>query len=170
MFAAIADGKTEHDRASAVLRWFIVSGHERCVLVIRMIDLIARAPSKASTPPETNLWALRKSVSVARHRPFNANLIMQTLESGAWRVGELRSQLSVRLILRRLFYGYWPANETRGGKTTLVVEQVSHHPPITAYHIENAAKGVKLTGHNGQKTSFSGMLCPLATLARLMDI
>lgn len=56
----------------------------------------------------------------------------------------------------RLFYGYWPETKERGGKTTLVVEQVSHHPPITAYHIVNDAKGIVLNGHNAQKTSFSG--------------
>ncbi|KAG1740144.1 uncharacterized protein EDB91DRAFT_1133189 [Suillus paluster] len=59
-------------------------------------------------------------------------------------------------VLGELFYGYWPPTTTREGKTTLVVEQVSHHPPITAYHIENAQKGIILTGHNAQKTSFSG--------------
>ncbi|KAG1744420.1 hypothetical protein EDB19DRAFT_1894562 [Suillus lakei] len=59
-------------------------------------------------------------------------------------------------VLGELFYGYWPANTARGGKTTLVVEQVSHHPPITAYRIENLEKGVILTGHSAQKTSFSG--------------
>lgn len=59
-------------------------------------------------------------------------------------------------VLGELFYGYWPANAARGGKTTLVVEQVSHHPPITAYRIENLEKGVILTGHSAQKTSFSG--------------
>lgn len=59
-------------------------------------------------------------------------------------------------VLGELFYGYWPANAARGGKTTLVVEQVSHHPPITAYRIENFEKGVTLTGHSAQKTSFSG--------------
>lgn len=58
-------------------------------------------------------------------------------------------------VLGELFYGYWPATAARGGKTTLVVEQVSHHPPITAYRIENAEKGVILTGHSAQKTSFS---------------
>jgi hypothetical protein len=42
--------------------------------------------------------------------------------------------------------------------TTLTVEQVSHHPPITAYHIANASRGVILQGHNAQKTSFSGEL------------
>jgi hypothetical protein len=56
----------------------------------------------------------------------------------------------------RLFYGKWPDLNGRG-QTDLLVEQVSHHPPITAYAIENKSKGVKLVGHNAQKTSFSGM-------------
>ncbi|KAF8438560.1 hypothetical protein L210DRAFT_3612871 [Boletus edulis BED1] len=59
-------------------------------------------------------------------------------------------------VLGELFYGHWPEKKERGGKTTLVVEQVSHHPPITAYHIANDAKGLVLNGHNAQKTSFSG--------------
>lgn len=57
--------------------------------------------------------------------------------------------------MSRLFYGYWPDLNGRG-RTNLVVEQVSHHPPITAYFIENASKGLRLTGHSAQKTSFSG--------------
>ncbi|KAI0277804.1 Oxysterol-binding protein [Russula aff. rugulosa BPL654] len=58
-------------------------------------------------------------------------------------------------VLGELFYGYWPNSNARG-LTTLVVEQVSHHPPITAYHIANSSRGVALSGHNAQKTSFSG--------------
>ncbi|KAJ3551917.1 hypothetical protein NP233_g12990 [Leucocoprinus birnbaumii] len=57
-------------------------------------------------------------------------------------------------VLGELFYGYWPDSNGRG-RTTLLVEQVSHHPPITAYVIENKSKGLKLVGHNAQKTSFS---------------
>ena len=57
-------------------------------------------------------------------------------------------------VLGELFYGHWPDKNARG-RTTLVVEQVSHHPPITAYVIENKSKGLSLTGHNAQKTSFS---------------
>lgn len=37
----------------------------------------------------------------------------------------------------------------------LFVEQVSHHPPITAFWIRNAAKGLTLQGHSAQRTSFS---------------
>ena len=36
-----------------------------------------------------------------------------------------------------------------------MVEQVSHHPPITAYYISNPQKGLALQGHSAQKTSFS---------------
>ncbi|KXN85200.1 Protein KES1 [Leucoagaricus sp. SymC.cos] len=57
-------------------------------------------------------------------------------------------------VLGELLYGYWPDQNNRG-RTTLLVEQVSHHPPITAYVIENKSKGLKLVGHNAQKISFS---------------
>ncbi|WRT65257.1 uncharacterized protein IL334_002200 [Kwoniella shivajii] len=58
-------------------------------------------------------------------------------------------------VLGELFYGVWPDVDGRG-ETRLIVEQVSHHPPITAYYIENKKAGVRLQGHSGQKTSFTG--------------
>lgn len=58
-------------------------------------------------------------------------------------------------VLGEVFYGVWPDAGGRG-QTNLVVEQVSHHPPITAYYIENKSAGVRLQGHSGQKTSFTG--------------
>ncbi|KAI6120336.1 hypothetical protein EDD16DRAFT_1577501 [Pisolithus croceorrhizus] len=97
LFAKIADGKNEEERALAVLRWFI---------------------------------STLKGQYTSRNESMGSE--------------------------KKLFYGYWPATAERGGKTTLVVEQVSHHPPITAYRIANEEKGVVLTGHNAQKTSFSG--------------
>ncbi|CAA7262602.1 unnamed protein product [Cyclocybe aegerita] len=57
-------------------------------------------------------------------------------------------------VLGEVFYGTWPDKHGRG-TTELLVEQVSHHPPITAYVIENKTKGLRLVGHNAQKTSFS---------------
>ncbi|KNZ77359.1 Protein KES1, partial [Termitomyces sp. J132] len=87
-----------------------------------------------------------------------------------WFIGTLKDQYTSRNesmgsekkplnpVLGELFYGTWPAPASNPGqgKTTLLVEQVSHHPPITAYVIENKSKGLRLTGHNAQKTSFSG--------------
>ncbi|KAG8989043.1 Oxysterol binding protein, partial [Tulasnella sp. 427] len=57
-------------------------------------------------------------------------------------------------VLGELFFGTWPDHNGRG-QTNLYVEQVSHHPPITGYYIENPTKGVALQGHCAQKTSFS---------------
>jgi oxysterol-binding protein-related protein 9/10/11 len=42
-------------------------------------------------------------------------------------------------VLGEVFYGNWPDKDGRG-ETKLTVEQVSHHPPITAYYITNASK------------------------------
>jgi hypothetical protein len=41
------------------------------------------------------------------------------------------------------------------GETEVLVEQVSHHPPVTGFNIENEKHGMTLNGHTGQKTRFS---------------
>jgi len=50
-----------------------------------------------------------------------------------------------------LFLGKWV---DQAGTTELVSEQVSHHPPVTAYSIWNKQHGVRLQGYNAQKASF----------------
>ncbi|KFZ20156.1 hypothetical protein V502_03323 [Pseudogymnoascus sp. VKM F-4520 (FW-2644)] len=55
-------------------------------------------------------------------------------------------------FLGELFLGKWV---DAAGTTELVSEQVSHHPPVTAYSIYNKEKGVHLQGYNAQKASFS---------------
>lgn len=75
--------------------------------------------------------------------------------------------LSPALRPCRLFYGHWPDTNARG-LTTLVVEQVSHHPPITAYYIANPSRGITLEGHNAQKTSFSGKVALSAAACTLV--
>jgi hypothetical protein len=54
-------------------------------------------------------------------------------------------------FLGELFLGKW---EDQAGTTHLVSEQVSHHPPVTAYSIWNDQHGVRLEGYNAQKASF----------------
>ncbi|CAO2648088.1 Nn.00g090100.m01.CDS01 [Neocucurbitaria sp. VM-36] len=53
-------------------------------------------------------------------------------------------------FLGELFLGKW---EDETGTTQLVSEQVSHHPPVTAYSIWNSKHGVRLEGYNAQKAS-----------------
>lgn len=55
-------------------------------------------------------------------------------------------------FLGELFLGKW---EDAAGTTDLISEQVSHHPPATAYSITNLPTGVHLEGYNAQKASFS---------------
>ncbi|RYP70394.1 hypothetical protein DL771_005515 [Monosporascus sp. 5C6A] len=55
-------------------------------------------------------------------------------------------------FLGELFLGKW---EDDAGTTELISEQVSHHPPATAYSITNHPSGVHLQGYNAQKASFS---------------
>ncbi|KAK3382001.1 hypothetical protein B0H63DRAFT_435556 [Podospora didyma] len=55
-------------------------------------------------------------------------------------------------FLGELFLGKW---EDEAGTTELISEQVSHHPPATAYTITNIPTGVRLEGYNAQKASFS---------------
>jgi len=55
-------------------------------------------------------------------------------------------------FLGELFLGKWI---DEAGTTELVSEQVSHHPPATAYRIANKEHGVYLEGYNAQKASFA---------------
>jgi len=55
-------------------------------------------------------------------------------------------------FLGELFLGKW---EDEAGTTELISEQVSHHPPATAYSITNLDSGVHLEGFNAQKATFS---------------
>ncbi|WFD18351.1 hypothetical protein MCAP1_000553 [Malassezia caprae] len=58
-------------------------------------------------------------------------------------------------VLGEVFYGNWP-DTTGNGELRLTSEQVSHHPPVTAYYLENQKLGISVEGHSGQKTSFNG--------------
>ncbi|UKZ91721.1 uncharacterized protein TrAFT101_006692 [Trichoderma asperellum] len=58
-------------------------------------------------------------------------------------------------FLGELFLGSW---NDEAGKTTLISEQVSHHPPATAYCIRNDKTGVQLEGYNAQKATFKSTI------------
>lgn len=58
-------------------------------------------------------------------------------------------------FLGELFLGTWTDD---AGETTLISEQVSHHPPATAYCIRNAKTGVQLEGYNAQKATFKSTI------------
>lgn len=101
------------------------------------------AIADGKTPEERSLAVLKWFISTLKGQYTSRNESM----------GSEKKPLNP--VLGELFYGYWPDKNGRG-ETNLIVEQVSHHPPITAYFISNPSKGLELQGHNAQKTSFSG--------------
>lgn len=58
-------------------------------------------------------------------------------------------------FLGELFLGTW---SDEAGQTTLISEQVSHHPPATAYCIRNDKTGIELEGYNAQKATFKSTI------------
>lgn len=59
-------------------------------------------------------------------------------------------------FLGELFLGNFDQPDT--GRTSVVAESVSHHPPITAFRLENETHGIRLQGYSRSKTSFSTTL------------
>ncbi|GJJ09161.1 hypothetical protein Clacol_003383 [Clathrus columnatus] len=116
-------------------------------------DLFA-AIATASNEEQRMLSVLRWFIG-RKHKPdsFNQSTLRGQYTSRNDSMGSEKKPLNP--VLGELFYGYWPDKNGRG-KTTLVVEQVSHHPPITAYYISNESKKISLEGSSGQRTSFSG--------------
>lgn len=83
-----------------------------------------------------------------------------------WFISTLRSQYCSRNesmgsekkplnpFLGELFVGKWQGDDLIG-ETVLLSEQVSHHPPVTAYAVLNDKNKTLLQGYNGVKASFS---------------
>ena len=66
-------------------------------------------------------------------------------------------------FLGEIFLGRW--HDDSAGVTELVSEQVSHHPPKTAYKIFNKAHGISVSAALG-----SLLLRPIASIARLTHV
>ncbi|GKU05883.1 hypothetical protein FLAG1_08065 [Fusarium langsethiae] len=56
-------------------------------------------------------------------------------------------------FLGEIFLGSY--SDKAGSQSQLIVEQVSHHPPVTACSIYNKERGISSRGFVGQETSFS---------------
>ncbi|KAI1735530.1 hypothetical protein F4680DRAFT_301232 [Xylaria scruposa] len=66
--------------------------------------------------------------------------------------GKRKRMKPLNPFLGELFLGKW---EDDAGKTELISEQVSHHPPATAFRVWNETHGVQLEGHVAPKAYFS---------------
>jgi hypothetical protein len=59
-------------------------------------------------------------------------------------------------ILGEQFHCEWRDERQSWKEARMTVEQVSHHPPVTAFFAEIPSAGVSLCGHYGQKSKFKG--------------
>lgn len=100
------------------------------------------APTKEPDPAKRALLVVR----------WLLNTLKQQYCSRSEKLGSEKKPLNP--FLGELFLGYWDDNDEHG-RTQLVSEQVSHHPPVTAYCIWNDKHKIQLQGYNGQKASFS---------------
>ncbi|PVH87295.1 Oxysterol-binding protein [Cadophora sp. DSE1049] len=98
------------------------------------------APAKEQDPKKRALLVLKWFLSTLK----------QQYASRSEKFGNEKKPLNP--FLGELFLGKW---EDASGTTELVSEQVSHHPPVTAYRIANKQHGVYLEGYNAQKASFA---------------
>ncbi|KAJ5095430.1 hypothetical protein NUU61_004786 [Penicillium alfredii] len=103
------------------------------------------APAKESDPEKRALLVLKWFLST----------LHQQYCSRSEKLGSEKKPLNP--FLGELFIGKWQAGP-EVGETSLVSEQVSHHPPVTAYTIWNEQHGVELQGYNAQKASFSSTI------------
>ena len=95
------------------------------------------APANVTSPEKRALGVLKWFLSTLKqqygHRP------------------DRRKGKPLNPFLGELFLGRWQGEE---GTTELVAEQVSHHPPVTAFAVRNQTHGVTLQGYNAQKMTF----------------
>ncbi|KAI1776769.1 Oxysterol-binding protein [Hypoxylon cercidicola] len=101
---------------------------------------IFAAPAKESDPAKRALLVLKWFLTTLK----------QQYASRSEQYGNEKKPLNP--FLGEIFLGKW---EDDAGTTELVSEQVSHHPPATAYSITNLPTKIHLEGYNAQKASFS---------------
>lgn len=99
------------------------------------------APTKEPDPAKRAMLVLRWLI----------NTLHQQYCSRSEKFGNEKKPLNP--FLGELYLGHWEEGDL--GRTELVSEQVSHHPPVTAYCITNEQNRIQLQGYNGQKATFS---------------
>jgi len=110
-------------------------------------------------------WAQRPAVFAAPARETDPEkrallvlrLVLVALRSQLYIAGSPTVSIKKPLnaFLGEVFLAAW-ADEAAGARTRLVAEQVSHHPPITAMHIADAANGVRADGYARVEMTFTG--------------
>ncbi|KAI1761159.1 Oxysterol-binding protein [Hypoxylon sp. FL1150] len=102
------------------------------------------APAKEKSAEKRALKVLQWFLSTLKHQHASKD-----------ENGKRKKMKPLNPFLGETFLGKW---QDSVGTTNLVTEQVSHHPPATAFKIWNDAHGVKLEGHVAPKAYFSSTI------------
>ncbi|ESZ96835.1 hypothetical protein SBOR_2756 [Sclerotinia borealis F-4128] len=102
------------------------------------------APTHSESPEERALLVLKWFISTLKwqHSARDEN-------------GKKKGLKPLNPFLGECFMGHWEDDGEGTGRTDLVAEQVSHHPPATAYNIWNDKHGVQLQGTIAPQSYFS---------------
>ncbi|KAH8177778.1 oxysterol-binding protein [Sarocladium implicatum] len=101
------------------------------------------APASETDPAKRAMLVLKWFLSTLKHQ----------YASRSDQFGNEKKPLNP--FLGELFLGTWSDS---AGETHLYSEQVSHHPPATAYCARNDKTGVQLEGYNAQKATFKSTI------------
>ncbi|KAI5859695.1 Oxysterol-binding protein [Durotheca rogersii] len=99
------------------------------------------SPAKESCADKRALRVLQWFLSTLKHQ-----------HAGKDENGKRKRMKPLNPFLGEIFLGKW---QDHSGTTHLVSEQVSHHPPATAFRVWNDTHGIKLEGHVAPKAYFS---------------
>lgn len=99
------------------------------------------APASEPDPARRALLVLRSFLASLRNQQYGERAVAEGIKK------------PLNAFLGELFLASW---DGEGGRTRLVSEQVSHHPPVTACCLWNDEAGVRAEGYAGQEITFSG--------------
>jgi len=128
LFVEITDGKTAEDRMVAVLKWYLSSFHA------------GRKSSIAKKPYNPIIG-----------ETFRCHWNLEETDGGGPTADKAQQQHYDSVAKESDLPWCGP------GDLTFVAEQVSHHPPVSAFYAEHIKKKISVNAHIYTKSSFLGM-------------
>lgn len=156
LFVAIADGVTAEDRFISVVRWYLSAFHA------------GRKSSVAKKPYNPVLgevfkcsWDIPGYVDVSKKNgtSVSSHEVSSSPPPSMQNTAEGENAKNVTSQHNDSHY-VSPAN------LTFIAEQVSHHPPVSAFYAEHAAKRIQCTGHIYTKSAFLGLSIGVHNIGR----
>ncbi|KAK7985743.1 hypothetical protein PG988_003365 [Apiospora saccharicola] len=118
------------------------------------------APTSEPDPARRALLVLQNFLCSLKRQVYTAAVASEDDDSpnnaggggGGVVAGGVKKPLNA--FLGELFLGSF-VDDGDGSTTQLISEQVSHHPPVTACHLYNKARGISSSGYVANETTFS---------------